>query len=254
MICKMDNKKILKMAACVAGVMVLTSCLKGGDNTQSGGAFGVIDILPSDIVPVAYIDDATPIYSPEFSKYTPGKTVAFSYTINYNAPENTAGKKYFTAVVPKVEEVPQVYASAQLSDTTTLYKNEFTISGAKLAWNMVKNHAFVQTAHPVLAKTQINRFEMSFDVTRPDTIDNQRVYGLVIRAVKESGAGAESEGGIVTAFNLSTFLGLTLQREKSEGNTDVKFRFKYIKEFNKDTTAATWGASDIISYPIAMAK
>ena len=46
----MKKLKVLGLAAVAAGMVTLTSCLDGGGNTQSGGAFGYADFNMEPVV------------------------------------------------------------------------------------------------------------------------------------------------------------------------------------------------------------
>lgn len=62
----------------------------------------------------------------------------------------------------------------------------------------------------------------------------------------------ESSGKGITGFNPSNYAFGTRGelksfelRETAAGNETLNIRINYIKEFNKDTTAATWGKSQV---------
>lgn len=245
----MKKLKVLGLAAAAAGMVLLTSCLKG-NNMQDGVAYGVIGTMEPTYATVAYIDDVTPFYSTAFSSLMPDQCVVFRYSIDYDAPENKGGNKYITATVPECIKMTTLSASPVLD--TVLVKNELTISDVQLAWNMIKGHIFVSTTHPAVSKDQTNRYEMFYDVSNPVVDNGERIYDLYIRSIKEKeGNSVAAAGSMINAFNVKYFITQASQREKADGKKELKFRFKYYKEFDKDTTQGTWATSQSIIYPIA---
>lgn len=245
----MKKLKVLSMAAVAAGMVLLTSCLGSGNNEQSGVAYGVVQMLPTSFVNVAYIDDVTPIYSSAFSTLGDDQCVAFAYSINYDAPENKQGNKYLTATVSECIKLEQKHAYSFVD--SVIGKTDLSITSVGLKWNLVKNRLFLGINHPSIAKDQTNNYAMSFDINNPSVESGTRIYDLYIRATKtKDGSSVPGAGSGLGVFNIKDFLTQAIQREKADQKKEIKFRFKYYKEFNKDTTAGVWGNSEAITYPI----
>ena len=93
-------KKLKFLSAVAMATVLLTSCLDGGNNEQSGYTYGVIGFSLDAMGNVAYTGDNVPVYASTFSELTDNECVYFGYTINYDDPANS-GKKYLTATVPQ---------------------------------------------------------------------------------------------------------------------------------------------------------
>lgn len=248
----MKKLKVLSLALAAAGMVSLTSCLDGGSNTQSGAAFGVVDMMSGGLVNVAYITDDLPIYSPSFEKLNYNQCVLFSYSIDYGSAANTAGNKYVTAQVAEIVKINTLDVAPYLSDTATFFKNELTFTEVGLTGTgyPVKNRLFIGSINPESAKDQ-NGYDISYNVNAPVVESGRNVYEIIVRGFKKTVSSSE-QGTFAeyNALNVAGFLSQTVQREKAENEKTVQYRFKYINEFNKDTTVAKWKTSDIMTYTI----
>lgn len=247
----MKKLKVLSMAAVAAGMVLLTSCLGSSNNEQSGVAYGVVQMLPTSFVNVAYVNDVTPIYSSAFSTLGDNQCVAFAYSINYDAPENKQGNKYLTATVSECIKLDQKRAYSYVD--SVIGKTDLSITGIDLSSIViVKNRIFLGLSHPSVAKDQTNDYILGYDIDNPSVESGTRVYDLYIRGTKtKDGSAVASAGTGLGVFDIEYFLSQATQREKADQKKEIKFRFKYYKEFNKDTTAGVWGNSETLTYPIA---
>ncbi len=244
----MKNFTLLSWVAAAAGMMTLTSCLGEGSNTQTGTMYGVVDYLPSLLMPAVYVADDYPVYSTAFSALTSGDCVVFYASIDYDAQTSS---EYITATVADCVKLNKWYADPEV-DTDYVYANEMTFTEAALAWNLSKGYMFVATAHPSISSNQESSFKMMYDLDNPVSVEGNRVYELVLRAQKVAdGTAVAASGTTVNAFYVSSFFSSASQREQEQGAENVYFRFKYPESFNSDTTEITsWGTSETITYTI----
>ena len=99
---------------------------------------------------------------------------------------------------------------------------------------------------------RINEYQLQYDYNQePQTVDGKRVYDFFLRVVKTSdGKGIVGTTPFYYTFNTRGYFKTLQSKETAAGNETLSIRFNYIKEFNKDTTAATWGKSQIITIQI----
>ena len=64
------------------------------------------------------------------------------------------------------------------------------------------------------------------------------------------GKGVVGNNAFYYAFKTNGHFKTLQSRETAAGNETLNIRINYIKEFNKDTTAATWGKSQIFQTQI----
>lgn len=64
------------------------------------------------------------------------------------------------------------------------------------------------------------------------------------------GKGIVGNNSFYYAFRTNGYFKTLQSKETAAGNQTLSIRINYIKEFNKDTTAATWGKSQIYTNQI----
>ncbi|MCD7850121.1 MAG: hypothetical protein LUH63_10530 [Parabacteroides sp.] len=257
----MKKLKVLGLAAVAAGMVTLTSCLDGGGNTQSGGAFGYADFNMEAGGIVATDDYGTIIASNAFNtQLTGGEYISFFANIDY---DNQTSSKYITATVSDITTYPEYQAKSYLTDTLDLLPNEMTIdqikvqglgnSGTTQYLFTANQHIFMSGGHKNIPSDMKVRYDLSYvGGAEPVTIDGKRVYDFYLRAVKNAdGDNTKSDRDIVGAYGLKDFLRNAINVEKSAGKSDVNVRFNYINEFSKDSTSWAWKSSDVYSFAIA---
>jgi len=111
----------------------------------------------------------------------------------------------------------------------------------------VKNFLFIGSSHEKVATDQDNTYYLQYDPSQePQTVDGKRVYDFFLRVVKNSdGKGITGTNPFNYAFNTYGSLKSLESKETAAGNETLNIRINYIKEFNKDSTAATWGKSQV---------
>lgn len=245
-------KKLKFLGAVAMATVLLTSCLDGGNNERSYEAYAVVKMSTKSFKNLAYESDySVPIYHPQLDNLSEGQCIYAWKKINGDDPVNQSATEYYTASEFQYRKVPTGDVAPYLDDTTTIKQNEMTILDAGVGGYM-KGMLFVLSSHPNASSDQSNLMSLSFDRNQEvKEINGQRVYEVFLRAVKVTD-GKNSTGNVTfeNAFPMSTFFSYATAQEKSENKTNVYFRFNYIKEFNKDTTAATWATSKVIDYPI----
>ena len=151
--------------------------------------------------------------------------------------------------------MPTGDVSPLLDDTATIKDKEMTVTDVAAA-TYIKGMLFVQSSHPNASSDQTNRISLSYDRNQEvKEVNGQRVYEIFLRAVKLTD-GKTNTGNVTfeNAYNMSSFFSYAIAQEKAENKQNVYFRFNYIKEFNKDTTAVTWATSKVTDYQIPEEK
>lgn len=254
----MKKLKFLGLAAIAAGMVSLTSCLDGGGNKTSGGAFGYADFSMEAGGIVATDDYGSVIAASAFNtQLTGGEYISYFASIDYDAQTST---KYTTAVVSDIRKYPEYHTNPYLTDTVSLLNNEISINQVAVQtlgyseYALTANkHIFMSAVHKNIPSDMRVRYDLSYERgTEPVVVDGKNVYDLYLRAVKTAdGDDTKSDKAIVGAYGISEFLNYAINAEKSSGKSDVNVRFNYINEFSKDSTSWNWGTSDIYSFAIA---
>ncbi|WP_455641336.1 BFO_2992 family lipoprotein [Parabacteroides sp.] len=249
-------KKLKSLVAVAMTAVVLTSCLDGGNSESQYEAYAVVKMSTKSFRNLAYESDySVPIYSPQLDNLTDGQCIYAWKKINGDDPVNQSATEFYTASEFQYRKISKGEVATSLDDTTTIKKNEMTVLDAG-AVSYIKGMLFVLSSHPNAASDQTNQISLSYDRSQEvKEISGQRVYEIFLRAVKVT--DGKNNTGTVTfdnAFEMSSFFNYAISQEKAENKQNVYFRFNYIKEFNKDTTAATWATSKVIDYPIPTDK
>ena len=240
-------KKLKSLGVVAAATILLTSCLDG-NNEQTFTSFGVID-FSMEAGLVAYTDD----YSPQFKDLQENDCIYFTGTLNRDDPANDGSKKYLTVsnavVLNRLDN--KGYFESRV-DTAIIKPNEIAALDAGLLYATqysytVKNFLFIGSSHEKVATDQDNTYYLQYDPSQePQTVDGKRVYDFFLRVVKNSdGKGITGTNPFNYAFNTYGSLKSLESKETAAGNETLNIRINYIKEFNKDSTAATWGKSQV---------
>lgn len=253
--------KKTSLGAMAAATLLFTSCLGDGNNEQTLQGFGVVDFSMEAMRNVAYIDDYTPICSAEgaFDDLNAGDCIYFTSTYSSDNPANASGKKYLTvtntAVLNKLDKGDFI----SRLDTANIKPGEMAVLDAGvLPYSCTQysftnhNYLFVGSSHANVATDQKNSYflECNYD-QEPVEVDGKRVYDFFLRVVKnEDGKGVTGTNPFNYAFQTGGFFKTLEARETAAGKETLNIRFNYIKEFNADTTAATWGRSQVYSIQI----
>lgn len=246
-------KKLKSLGAVAVATVLLTSCLDG-NNESSLNAFGVIEFSTDAMGYVAFIDDYTPVYSPVFKDYKEGDCIYFSSTYSSDDPANNGSKKYLTVTNAVASNPLDEGRFVTQVDTANIISGEITaLDAGILNYSYTQysftnhNYLFMGSSHEKVASDQPNTYILQWDYNQePQTVDGKRVYDFFLRVVKEGdGKGVAGTNPFNYVFNTGSYFKTLQSRETAAGNETLNIRFNYIKEFNKDTTAATWGKSQI---------
>ncbi|RHU29055.1 hypothetical protein DXD68_06245 [Parabacteroides sp. TM07-1AC] len=252
-------KKLKFLGVMAMAALLFTSCLDGGNNEQSGAAIGVVDFSMEAMKNLAYVNDYTALYSPQFESLTTGDCIVFPYTINYDDPMNSGTNKYLTATVAGYNKLDEGLLVTTV-DTADIRKNEITTMDASVissdgtgyGCGTVKNYLFLSSSHPNISSDQKNMYELQYDPSQtPKEVEGKRVYDFFLRVVKQAdGKGTVGTNTLNYVFRAGSAIEMLKSKEKADNQDVLYIRLNYIKEFNKDTTAATWGTSKLMGFPI----
>ncbi|WP_459189379.1 hypothetical protein ACGE0T_04700 [Parabacteroides sp. APC149_11_2_Y6] len=266
----MKRLKVLSLAAAAAGVMLLTSCMKG-NSSYSTADYALVEssskppyqklVYPSSDYPL-YISNATNIL-----ELKDGTCMAVYYTVDNDAAENAnfATKGYKTATLAAnysiIKDSPMVLGA---SDTTKVLdpvgdKKEILFTSSKIASfvsGTSKKRLFIEATLPKMLTKQENDYILSCDFSQqPETVNGENVYTIFFRGKKKAdGETPTIEGASVAhAFEAENFYNYAKSKATSQSGSDKKisFRLKFPKEFNADSTKIkTWGTSDVVTFVI----
>ncbi|KKB60164.1 MULTISPECIES: hypothetical protein [Parabacteroides] len=251
-------KKLKSLGVVAAATILLTSCLDG-NNERSLNGFGVIELSMDAMGNVAYIDDYTPVYSPAFKDYKDGDCIFFTSTYSTDDPANNGTKKYLTVTNAVASNPLDKGEFVTYIDTANIIPGEIAaLNVGVLDYSYTQysftnhNYLFMGSSHEKVALDQPNRYILQWDYNQePQTVDGKRVYDFFLRVVKNGdGKGVAGTNAFNYVFNTSSYFKTLQSRETAAGNETLNIRFNYIKEFNKDSTAATWGKSQIFQTAI----
>lgn len=249
-------KKLKFLGAVAMATVLLTSCLDGGNNESQYEARAVVKMSTKSFKNLAYESDYTvPIYHSDLNQLEDGECIYAWKRIDLDDPVNQSASEYYTASEFKYVKVPTGDVSPLLDDTATIKDKEMTVTDVAAA-TYIKGMLFVQSSHPNASSDQTNRISLSYDRNQEvKEVNGQRVYEIFLRAVKLTD-GKTNTGNVTfeNAYNMSSFFSYAIAQEKAENKHSVYFRFNYIKEFNKDTTAVTWATSKVTDYQIPEEK
>lgn len=250
-------KKLKSLGVVAAATILLTSCLDGGNNEQSGVTIGVIDFSMDAMKNLAYVNDNMAIYSPQFEPLTSGDCIVFPFTINFDDPMNSGTNKYLTATVANYQKLDEGLLLTNV-DTVGIRENEITaidasvISGDATGYGTVKNYLFLGSSHPNVSTDQKNMYELQYDPSQtPKEVEGKRVYDFYLRVVKQvDGKGTVGTNTLNYVFRAGSAIEMLKSKEKAENQEALYIRLNYIKEFNKDTDLPIWGTSKLMGFPI----
>ncbi|MDD4515102.1 hypothetical protein [Massilibacteroides sp.] len=239
--------------------LLMTSCLDGGSNQNSGQTYGVIEYVNGKML--VNVGGGTYFYSPTIAadfSVNEGDCCFFDFVLDYDLAENAdvATTGYYTVTTSYYSLIDNYYTSSSLRDTANIDPQELVVqkieslSSYSTIWPMIDKNMFLVTYHEGILKGQTQRFDLSFDANQePEVVNGENVYNLFLRVTKETeGTSPSQSGGIVNAFNLNSFLYTIGTKVQSAGKTNVKFKINYISSLNDDNTKAEWSSSDVATY------
>lgn len=245
----MKNFKFLGVMATVA--LILTSCLGNGNSEISGMTYGVVKFSATSYRNLLHELTGMTVYHSNLDALQSGDCVVCYRKINQGDAANQSTGEYWTASELTYEKIDKGEVLYSVEDTSTYNADEMTALEVG-AIGYVEGMLFVQSANPNSASDQTVGMSLSYDRNgATETVDGENVYNIFLRMRKLSD-GKSTKGNMTfcNAFSMDNFFTYTSAEEKKKGKETVNFRFNYIKEFNADSTQATWTTSKIINYQI----
>ncbi len=239
-------KKLVFGGFFAACVMLLASCLDGGNNERTDIEIGIVDYYKSPGKVLLRVNEGDSydsyLYSPQMqnSGYEPGDIIYFQYHINFDSDENVAAQTngYWTVTINQSLAATKYDNIPYLTDTATILSNEIPISELR-ADKYIQDYFVLTSFHGEVMTDQKRRYQLSYDANQEVITENdKRIYNLFMRAVEtDKGKAPTSNQASLIAFNFESFLRNAIIAEKNEGKKEVNIRINYITSFNKDTTA-----------------
>lgn len=243
----MKKLKSFGVAAVVA--LLLTSCLDGKNESPVDG-FGVAEFSIDAMGTVVYINDALPVYSPQFKDLKDGDCVYFRST--YRGEDNDGSKKYWVVTNAAYSVLDSRGYLSSYIDTANIRTNELTAIDAGLSSYVIKNYLFLYSGHEKTPADQKNRYTLEYN-QEPNTVDGKRVYDFFLRVEKETdGTGTAGSNGFNYAINTGGQFKSLESKELSAGNEQLNIRINYLKSYDAETKKAVWGKSQV--YSVALQK
>jgi hypothetical protein len=232
-------KKLILGSLLAGGIMLLNSCLDGGNSSSSDGqAYGVVEMDLKTFGNVIYFNDRDlPLYSPTLSsKIMEGECCWIPYTFKSDDNQNVEALGYYTIQELGYIVVDKVMPMPVKTDTAVVKENELSMSNLDLT-NYVKGYLFVNSYHEAMDTDQKNRYELSYDMEQEPILENtQNVYQLYLRANKLSDGKSPKEDQLIpNAYYVRHFFENISYAEKDKGKTEYYFKVNYIKSFGNDS-------------------
>jgi hypothetical protein len=220
-------------------VLILVSCLSGGENVSSGSSIGVLTVdekSGKSILSTPY----GPLYSGIFADESLGTCWYVQYTIDFGIPENSSPllgtNGYYTATVTAKEELPRYEISGVLVDTSLALPNETAvISGVSGILGSVNGIWFL--THSLSASAdQRTAWSLSYagsDMWREES--GRHIYNIYLRAtIRLAGEKSPERTEVACAYAVQSFMESAATREKSVGSASFYVRFNYVTSIDED--------------------
>ncbi|MDR2918327.1 MAG: hypothetical protein LBV72_03050 [Tannerella sp.] len=233
-------------------IVLFTSCLGDGSNTQSATTVGVVRY---DYKSGKYLLDTYGwgvFYSSALNSTTEGACYYFNFELDYDLADNNSSvvntTGYYTISIGTKYEVARYSMSPVLLDTTTLLTNEIPLVNPLASVDgYVKGIFFLQHTYKQ-PEDQKYAWSLSYD-TQNAVIEEsgKRIYDVFIRAAISGSAGTKTatEGGVANAYNMKSFFESAAYVEKNQTDKVVNVRFNYVSDITDGKIV--WKKSDIIS-------
>lgn len=244
-------KKLKFLGVMAMAALLFTSCLDGGSNEISGPTYGVVKLSSKSYKNLLHELTGLTVYHPNLEALQSGDCLACYRKINQDDAVNQSATEYLTASELTYQKIDQRPLMSVLKDTTVFDDKEMTVLDVGIV-GYVEGMLFIQSAHPNAASDQTVEVSLSYNHGQEvETVNGEDVYNLFLRSKKLTD-GKNTSGNVIfeTAFRMEEFFSYACNVEKGKGKEVVKFRFNYIKEFDKDSINATWGTSKVIDYQI----
>ncbi|MDR1981316.1 MAG: hypothetical protein LBQ39_06845 [Tannerellaceae bacterium] len=248
---KRETKQLFGMG--VVFVLLLGSCLaESSQKLRVGNQPGVVETASNDSVFIHMRDYK--VYASKFSgNVENGDCGLVNFDIDFGSPENADSGKikgFRTVSVIKFDTVPRhtllTAAALELTDSSIVVPNEQLVSSLEQRNTLVGDVYFLFSVHSRQDSLPLH-FNLSYnpDYAPPRNEQNQPVYDLFYRVIKEVGASPQPTAPTkyYNAFDLKQLIDAT------QGDS-LFFRIRYARSYNKDTTQINWASSDVYRYGI----
>jgi hypothetical protein len=233
-------------------IMMFTSCLEEGTDSDSISDVGVIDSLSSP-GKVMYLSENIYIYSEagEFADYKNGDCCYVTYALNGDsAMFSTNG--YYTVQVLESGKIDQYDLLSGLTDTSKLLPNETAIINPVYGneGRYVKGRLFIRQQLNSLQNQQ-TCWNLSYvpdfnDVEKGS--NGYRIYDVFLRAtITTEGSGTSGSDYVTNAYNMSDYFDSVANIEKNLGNEAFNIRFNYVSAIDTVNSRMTWKQSSGVS-------
>ncbi|MCD7978019.1 MAG: hypothetical protein LUG51_13025 [Tannerellaceae bacterium] len=242
------------MVAFAASVMMLTSCLDGGNSNSSTSItrFGVVEFDSKTLRPLLYFSNSDyPIYAQELISVTDNNSCVLFYAlieINDEVNNDVVTTGYYLPTQFDYVGVSSSSISSYLKDTTEVIENELAVKQL-YDGGYVKEHLFLQIDLSENKPEQKNVYTLEYGDMEPEEVNGKRIYNLYLRAVKVQEGKTGTEARDNYGFKVNYFLDRALQQEKEANQNAINLRINYISELDEtneeDIKIKKWSYLDI---------
>lgn len=245
-------KKLVLASFIAASMAVLTSCLDGGSNENTGVVYGVVEYDIKTFRNLVYFSDADyPMFANNLgTSIDDGECCLMAYTMRGEDNPDVATTGYYN-VTGSYIPIDKYTANDYLVDTTKVWGRSEQATTSFIANSFVKNYLFITTNHAIGAN-QKNTFSLSYNYDQVPTKESGKdVYNLFLRVTKTVDATSTAQDTPWTnAYNIGSFINQISNIEKNKGNKEYNFKVNYVKSFSTTDSIPSWGASDVITFKI----
>lgn len=249
----MKNVKVFG-AILMMAILMFTSCLGDGSNSQSATTVGVVRY---DYKTAKYLLDTYgwgAFYSGSLNSSVDlreGACYYFNFELDFDLPENSSSvvntTGYYTITLGQKLEVSRYSMSSAFPDTTTLLTNEIPLVNPLAAVDgYVKGIFFLQHTYKQPAD-QSYSWNLSYN-TQDMVVEegNDRIYDVFIRASISGSAGTKTPDtdGVANAYDMKYYIESAAGVEKGLKKDVVNIRFNYVSEITDGKIV--WKKTEIV--------
>jgi hypothetical protein len=224
----------------MAAAVVLTSCLEGGKNTQSGQILGIVRTETKTFRNVLDVPDGTggaaAFYSPIFANMEAGACCMVAYEIDYSAPENAyavvSETGYYTVTVSYKEEIDRYTMLSTAADTAQLLPEETAIVTPLVEQPSYFLGMMFMVHQLKKSKDQREDWHLSYDPANMMKEENTRhIYDVYLRStVRVADSKTPEDAYYLGAYNMKYYLETAALREKGTNTNSFFLRVNYVSE------------------------
>lgn len=267
---KMKKLSLMGMATVAAGLVLLTSCLKG-DNKYAGSDYGVVSSSSSLFTSVVYpaYSRGVPYPAPLYIKtiaddpsIPENACIQFTYQVDMengaNSNATVSANGFYTGTTTGyriVESKPLGYTT---TDTTRAMPNELTFTEVQgLGLVFYKKMLVVGTKPSKLLTDQKNNYDLYFNPSQTPSVESPngggsvRVYTMFLRAAKVQDGKAPVLDAEDRAFDISYFYDNIKNVESAKDEKSINFKIMYPTELSTDSlTVKKWNSTAVMTVQI----